>query len=1018
MQANASDSNPGSELSPFLTIQRAANVMVAGDVCVVHEGVYCETIRPANSGTAANSIEFRAQAGEQVNVSGADLITGWQLHAGNIYRTRLGWVFDKKQVFTDGGMINEARWPNTGHDLLRPNLAYAEEGSTTSFTHSGLTQPAGTWNSQSRVHLWAAQPVARTVTYTRAITSYDPATHRITFADADGLAGKDSPFYLVGSLGALDVPNEWFYNSATGDLYLMAPAGNHPAQHVVEAKRRDYAFDLSARQYVNVRGFRIFAASVRLTGSYCTLSDCQVKYVSHFTDCNGYATPWGDTGLSVSGHHNTVDRCLINWSAGNGISLDGLGQSNTVSNCRILNVNYMACDMAAITVQGPNHIVIGNTCYNSGRHLILLRGLELGAVSGVSVVYNNLFNPSLLTVDDGCIYTNGTDGTGSVLAYNWCHGNRAEWFGVGIYLDNNCHHWLVHHNASWGNSDAGLRVNVPSTYNSIYNNTFHGNDVRSITFWGPTAEKDMTGSIYMNLIAARPLALGTGVTQSNNYYWWAPNDPKFVDAGAGDFRLREDTPCEDTGIVLPGTEGYQGAAPEPGAYELGGPAWEAGANWEGWRNPGRPALLNILWRVAVNAGSERFTTSRAAERDSGTCEGQVYYAASVFRTGTRPLYRLRDGSDGRDAISVVNYPFDALSGHVWSARDDASGRAPLITGQNSISGDRALLSPHETLSGYQTANISGAYAYPRYLNATTSLLSVTQGDLAINSNAICGGSVWQWTWKGMQYLNTYDYTRGIQCGLSWTDEETGLRHEVLEGGDRFSESPLPAAQRHGAPLAELANSQPGTQVSASIPLERYPEEFGGDADHPVLWPELRLGKRLTLNYGGMPNVAAYTARLFTPNDLYAGIRPVSISLRQNFNRYWTYDAQSKDMREVFPAANADRMAPVGFSTDYGGVIISTADMTSALGLYAVNLTKGGAVDGFNLYNLTDGTPGVGQFIAGCTMIEAFRQDRHLPAGWTEYPTWIITGSLDQVAQAMRALNPGSYNNVSSFALFE
>ena len=47
---NGNDANDGSVGAPFKTIQKAANVMVAGDTCFIHAGIYRETVRPANSG--------------------------------------------------------------------------------------------------------------------------------------------------------------------------------------------------------------------------------------------------------------------------------------------------------------------------------------------------------------------------------------------------------------------------------------------------------------------------------------------------------------------------------------------------------------------------------------------------------------------------------------------------------------------------------------------------------------------------------------------------------------------------------------------------------------------------------------------------------------------------------------------------------------------------------------------------------------------------------------------------------
>lgn len=45
---NGNDANDGSEANPFLTIGQAARTVVAGDVVIIHEGTYEETLRPNN----------------------------------------------------------------------------------------------------------------------------------------------------------------------------------------------------------------------------------------------------------------------------------------------------------------------------------------------------------------------------------------------------------------------------------------------------------------------------------------------------------------------------------------------------------------------------------------------------------------------------------------------------------------------------------------------------------------------------------------------------------------------------------------------------------------------------------------------------------------------------------------------------------------------------------------------------------------------------------------------------------
>ena len=83
------DTNNGTSLSnAFRTIQRAANLMVAGDTCYIRGGTYREIVRPENSGTGSSPIIFQAYNDEIVTVSGTNLLnTTWTQHSGNIYKT-------------------------------------------------------------------------------------------------------------------------------------------------------------------------------------------------------------------------------------------------------------------------------------------------------------------------------------------------------------------------------------------------------------------------------------------------------------------------------------------------------------------------------------------------------------------------------------------------------------------------------------------------------------------------------------------------------------------------------------------------------------------------------------------------------------------------------------------------------------------------------------------------------------------------------------------------------------------
>ena len=72
------DQNTGSPSRPLKTISAAAALARAGDVITVHEGIYRERIAPPRGGLSdAKRIVYQAAAGEQVVITGAEIVTGW-----------------------------------------------------------------------------------------------------------------------------------------------------------------------------------------------------------------------------------------------------------------------------------------------------------------------------------------------------------------------------------------------------------------------------------------------------------------------------------------------------------------------------------------------------------------------------------------------------------------------------------------------------------------------------------------------------------------------------------------------------------------------------------------------------------------------------------------------------------------------------------------------------------------------------------------------------------------------------
>ena len=576
-----SNGNPGSLSQPFRTIQHAANLAQPGDTVLVRAGVYREQVRPANSGTTSAPITFAPYNNEQVTISGANVVGSWSRHSGAVYKASQSWDlgFGNNQVFVDGKMMIEARWPNTTLDITRPRKASADGITVTSaagadpatavLTDADLTHPAGTWDGAT-IHLMPGHGwVGETGTVTRSEAGR--LTYNAKLLDTKNQVPRaGDQYYLTGKFSALDAPGEWFYEASTRTVYLRTPASDSPGSHTVEVKRRQYAFDLRSRSYIDVRGFDLFAATITTSSSSnrIRLSGLDANYVSHFTL---QPDPWGQqqkahsSGIILLGKDSYVRDSRITNSAGNGVFLGG--SLNRVENSVISNVAYNAGDEAGVYILGSDNVVSRNTIFNTGRSGVVHR------YSPRAKILHNLIHTVLLqTTDGGGTYTWGSDGAGTEIAYNKIYNVKSGGFGAGgIYLDNFSRNHVVHHNVVW-DSDFGLKMNPPNSSNKIYNNTLAGNKYSVAS----SGTREMSGSVFRNNIFTNRLQIGPGAIADHNVSMGA--DFRFVNAGAGDFRLNAGSAAIDKGVVLsPYTNGYAGSAPDAGAFEFGRTAWTAGA---------------------------------------------------------------------------------------------------------------------------------------------------------------------------------------------------------------------------------------------------------------------------------------------------------------------------------------------------------------------------------------------------------------------------------------------------------
>jgi len=419
-------------------------------------------------------------------------------------------------------------------------------------------------------------------------------------------------------------------------------------------------------------------------------------------------------------------------------------------------------------------------------------------------------------------------------------------------------------------------------------------------------------------------------------------------------------------------------------------------------NSGRPnpTLLTTLYRF-LN-GSDRWSTSGESERINYPLEAQTYYVAGQSATGRTALNRLvnSSGTDHADAVSDVSgYSQDMLLGYPWTSSVNPA-MVQLAEAFNSSTGDYALLAPSETLPGYAPQPLA-AYGYPRYGGLSEVELSLSAGGVTVESNEVAGGAIWRWNWNGVQFVNHADYGREIQDAFYFGTGPTN----PTEAGDRLQF--VDPSLRHGSPIIQFQN-QATTQVTRAVPLEWDPTLFGGDEDHPVIWDTLVLGKDLELNFNNLGPVAKYTSHLILPNASLGLFAMPAGYLNSNFDRYWTYNAQSKTLVEVtssMPDGCSTLPNPKGyaFTVNFGGIIMTDAATANAMGIYGVALSQGGSLSEWDMWKLFCWGDGPGESAGDNTTWSAVYghgDDLLFPAGESTYNVYIITDTLQNVTARM------------------
>ncbi|NME71751.1 right-handed parallel beta-helix repeat-containing protein [Flammeovirga aprica] len=580
---NGKDTNTGTSSSPFLTIQKAATIATAGDVVVIHEGVYRETVTTSKSGSAGNPITFKAAEGDKVIVSAVEEIKNWTLTSDNIYKAKIKMPLgmERNALFYNENMMDIARWPNNvDNDPYTPDAEYITGGSGSHIEYSGI--PAYDW-SQGYVWYLGGHSGA---SWTRKIESYSTSSIEFTAVNIEKWPfGVHNPtvlrnghrgiFYLFNSLDALDIEREYYYDAANEEVYFKAPNDENPSEGKCEYRAREYTFKLT-KNYIVVDGIETFGGILLTTGNNNVIRNSTIRHgIPILDELDNTDAQIGSGAITVEGQNTLIEKNLIEYGTANGISMlaSWKGSKNTtIKNNIVRNFNTIGIHAEPIRSNCSGTVIENNTVSGGGRSGIYVSG------SNAVIAYNNVFDVMKMNADGGVFYTVGNaDYKNSEIHHNWFHNSvaapHAGYKVAGIYLDNHSKGYKVYNNVVYNVSWAGIQINWDNWDLDIYNNSIYkASDGMGRWENGYTLDDVVITNNYSD----KAPWIGTDVQAENII---DENDP-FVDATNLNFEPKEGSVLIDAGKEIPGyTDGFVGDAPDIGAYERGGDMWVAGADW-------------------------------------------------------------------------------------------------------------------------------------------------------------------------------------------------------------------------------------------------------------------------------------------------------------------------------------------------------------------------------------------------------------------------------------------------------
>jgi hypothetical protein len=384
----AADANPGTQESPFLTINKAAQILQPGERVIIMTGIYRERVDPARGGAGPDKmIGYEAAPGASVVVKGSRLVkTGWR--------------------------------PSTGFKLEPPPPAAAKvkifERRLDDLDFQGYNPFGMASIMQDRVYLMPKPEELWRHLVRRGMV----------FVDGRRLAQVE----LYRDLGAKDGAF-WCEHDGLA-IHVRLPGDADPAQHEVELAIQEQVFAPRTRGLTYIR----------------------IKGITFEHAANGFPVPQRGLLSLSRGHHWIVEDCVLRQANGVALDLgaqDWDMERPAAVGCAIVRRNHIdgagVCGIAGMAVQDT--LIDSNLIEHVGDRDVELAwetgGIKLHAAKGC-LIRGNVIRHTIHAEAIWLDYENAnTRITGNVL------GDNLETLRGGIYLEASHEPNMIDDNIIW-----------------------------------------------------------------------------------------------------------------------------------------------------------------------------------------------------------------------------------------------------------------------------------------------------------------------------------------------------------------------------------------------------------------------------------------------------------------------------------------------------------------------------------------------------------------------------------------